>query len=111
MKTVYTTMCKSKEVCQQLGQRNSVQTMDQQLYAIAQQVKWHKQEEMEDHVLRLGGFHTLSTFSAALGKLYADGGLKDILVNYNVYAPCTAGQMLVGKQFHRAIRAWADVGI
>ena len=37
--TVYTTMRKSKDTAGMLGQAHTIQTMDQQLYAIAKQVK------------------------------------------------------------------------
>jgi hypothetical protein len=53
---------------------------------------------------RLGGFHTLSCFTACIGKLWADGGLRDLLVDSGVYAGCTVDQMLSGKQLNRAIR-------
>jgi len=56
------------------------------------------------HILRLGGFHTLSCFTACIGILWADGGLRDLLVDSGVYAGCTVDQMLSGKQFNRAIR-------
>jgi hypothetical protein len=39
MGTVFSTMIKCKEITNQLGQEITVQTMDQQLFAIAQQVK------------------------------------------------------------------------
>ena len=56
------------------------------------------------HILRLGGFHTLSCFIASIGKLWADGGLRDLMVDYGVYTGCTVDQMLSGKQFNRAVR-------
>ena len=78
--------------------------MDQQLYAIAQQVKWCRPEQFKMHIVRIGGFHTLSCFIAAIGKLWGDGGLRDLLVDSDVYAGSTADLMLAGKQFHRAVR-------
>lgn len=104
MSTVYTTMVQCKEMTKQLGQECAVQTMDQQLYAVAQQVKWSRSDEFDAHVLRLGGFHTLSCFTAAIGKLWGGGGLRDMLVDSGVYAACTADQMLSGKQFNRSVR-------
>ena len=104
MQTVYTTMRKAKETCLQLGQENVIQTMDLQLYSVAEKIKWYKPGEMVDHVLRLGGFHALSSYIAAIGKIYGDGGLKDLLINAGVFAPCTTVQLLAGKHFHRAIR-------
>ena len=56
------------------------------------------------HIVRIGGFHTLSCFIAAIGKLWGDGGLRDLLVDSDVYAGSTADLMLAGKQFHRAVR-------
>lgn len=102
--TVYTTMKQCQEMAAALGQRHAVQTMDQQLYAIAQQIKWNTPVEFEHHILRLGGFHNLSTFIAAVGKIWGDGGLRDMLVDSGLYAANSADQMLLGKQFHRSVR-------
>ncbi|CAG2209161.1 unnamed protein product [Mytilus edulis] len=90
----------SKEV----GQDFAIQTFDQQLYAVSQQVKWSMPEVFQSHILRLGGFHTLSCFIACIGKLWADGGLRDLMVDSGVYAGCTVDQMLLGKQFNRSVR-------
>jgi hypothetical protein len=53
-------------------------------------------------ILKLGDFHSLFTFIFALGKLWADGGLRDLLVDSDGYAGNTVEQMLIGKQFNRA---------
>ena len=105
MKTVYNTMMKSKQMTEKLGQRTTVQTMDQQLYAIAQQVKWAEDEVFENSVIRLGGFHTLNCYTSSIGKLWASAGLYDLLVNSDVYAANSTLQILEGKQYSRAIRA------
>jgi hypothetical protein len=52
---------------------------------------------------------SLSTFIFALGKLWADGGLRDLLVDSDVYAGNTVEQMLIGKQFNRAVRGFTLV--
>jgi hypothetical protein len=72
----------------------SVQTFDQQLYAIAQQIKWSRPLEFQNRIIRLGGFHTLSCFITSIGKLWGDGGLADLLVdsgvriqNSNIFIP------------------------
>ena len=59
-----------------MGQVHLVQTFDQQLYAIAKQVEWAIPETSRNHIVRLGGFHTLSCYIAAIGKLWGDGGLS-----------------------------------
>ena len=103
MATVYTTMRRCMDMCAALGQRHAVQTMDQQLYAIAQQVKRALPGELGGNVLRMGGFHTLSCFIACVGKFWSDAGLLDFLVDSGVYAASTADQMLAGKQFNRVL--------
>lgn len=102
--TVYVTMENCKKMSQALGQSTSVQTMDQQLYAVAKQVQWSRPDEFDNSVLRLGGFHTAMCFISCIGKLWRDGGLHDLLVDSGVYASNTADAMLQGKQFHRAFR-------
>ena len=56
------------------------------------------------HTVRIGGFHILSCFIAAIGKLWGDCGLRDLLVDSDVYASSTSDLMLAGKQFHPAVR-------
>ena len=60
-------------------------------------------EEFGSHIVRLGGFHAVCCFISAIGKLWGDGGLKDLLADSGVYAEGSVDLMLAGKQFHRAI--------
>lgn len=105
MATVYTTMKKCIDMTKAVGQKHSIQTFDQQRYAIAKQVQWSQPDVFRDHIIRLGGFHTLSCFIAAISKLWGDAGLKDLLVESSVYASRTIELMLNGKEFNRAVRA------
>lgn len=57
----------------------------------------------ESHIIRLGGFHALSCFILAIGKLWSNGDFRDMLVDYVVCAGCTVDYMLTGKQFNRAV--------
>lgn len=97
MATVYTTMKKCIDMTKAVGQKHSIQTFDQQRYAIAKQVQWSQPDVFRDHIIRLGGFHTLSCFIAAISKLWGDAGLKDLLVESSVYASRTIELMLNGK--------------
>ena len=92
------------DTCAALGQRHAGEIMDQQLYAIAQQVKWALPDELSGNVLSMGGFHTLSCYIACVGKCWGDAGLVDFLVDSGVYAASTADQMFAGKQFNGALR-------
>ena len=89
------------------GQEHAIQAFDQQLYATAQQVTWSRPDIFEPHILRIGGFHSLLIFT--LGKLWADWGIRDLLVDYDVHAGNTVEQMLTGKQFNRAVRGFTLV--
>jgi hypothetical protein len=106
MSIVFTTMKRYVDMTKAMGEVYSVQTFDQQLYAIAKQVEWAIPETSHNHTVRLGGFHTLSCYIAAIGKLWGDGGLKDLLVDSSLYAAGTVDQMLNGKAFNRATRAF-----
>jgi hypothetical protein len=109
MATVYTTMCKCMDIPTAVGQDAQFRQFTNTLYANAQQVKWYMPDKLESHVLRLGGFHALSCFMSALGKIWATVGLRDLLVDSGVYAGCTLDQILQGKQFNRGVRAYALV--
>lgn len=104
MATVFTTMVRCKDMTNALGQTHAIQTFDQQLYAVAQQVKWSMPELFRNHVIRLGGFHEVTCFIASIGKIWGDAGLRDLLVDSDVYAGNSTDQMLAGKQYHRAVR-------
>jgi hypothetical protein len=41
----------------------------------------------------------MSCFVASIGKLWGDGGLKDLLIESSVYAAGSVEQMKNGKQF------------
>ena len=98
-------MRRCQEMTKSLGQAYYIQTFDQQLSAIAKQLEWAKQDTFKTHILRLGGFHTMLCFVAAIGKLWGDGGLKDLLIESSVYATGSVEQMMTGKQFNSAVRA------
>ena len=52
---------------------------------------------------------SLSCFLSSIGKLWADGGLRDLLVDSGVYAGNTAELVLVGKEFNRDVRGFTLV--
>ena len=56
-------------------------------------------------VLRLGGFHTIMVFLAAIGKGFCDSGLEDSLIDCGVYAENTVEQIFRGKHYNRGVRA------
>ena len=47
----------------------------------------------------------MSCFLSSIGKHWADGGLRELLVDSGVYAGYTAELMLVGIEINRDVRA------
>ena len=108
-RTLYTSMAQCKRLTKSLGQDTSIQTMDQQLYALAQEVKWDCKDEFKSHVLRMGSFHAIMTYLSSIGRIWGDAGLRDLLVDSGVYAAGTAELFLQGKEYNRAVKAYIHV--
>ena len=105
-RTLYTSMVQCKRLTKSLGQESSVQTMDLQLYALAQEVKWHLSDEFASHILRMGSSHAMMSFLSSMGKIWGDAGLRDLLVDSGVYAAGTVELFLQGKEYNRAVTAF-----
>ncbi|CAH3141995.1 unnamed protein product, partial [Porites evermanni] len=56
-------------------------------------------------VIRMGGFHIAINFLSVIGKIYAESGLEDLLVESGVYAAGSTSALLAGKQYNRGVRA------
>ena len=82
--------------------------MDQQLFLIAKQVMWHLPDELNNHTMRLGGFHTQFCFISSIGQLCGDGGLRDTFIDPGVYASATVDQNVVWKAIQMCC-LWFDV--
>jgi len=52
-----------------LKQKHSVITFDQAIYKIAKEIQWNKPTEFSSTIIRVGGFHILMNYMAALGKM------------------------------------------
>lgn len=52
-----------------------------------------------------GGFHIALNFLSAIGRLFEDSGLLDLLIESGVYGSSTASSILSGRQYARGVRA------
>ena len=68
MPTVYNLLQRSLQIADQLGQQNVIIVLDQVIYAKALEVIWQNQETFQRIVVRMGSFHTICSFLAAIGK-------------------------------------------
>ena len=54
--------------------------------------------------LRMGGFHATCVSLSVIGKRFANGGLKDLIVESGFLGEDQASQMLKGKYYNNDIR-------
>ena len=108
-KTMYKTMTGCVNTARASEQKSSVQTFDQQLYVVAKSIKSDRPCEFENHVLRIGGMHSVMSYCAAKGWLFSDAGLRDILADSKVYAAGSVDKILKGEELKRGLRALPSV--
>ena len=103
--TLYTIMKNAQKICTTLGQRESVITFDLALYVKAKQLQMKYLEEVNNTVIRMGGFPIALNSLSLLGKKYAQSVLADLLIESEVYAAGTNSALMLGKSYNRGIRA------
>ena len=83
-----------------------MQTFDLQLYGSSKEIIWSIPDEFNNHFVCLGGFYGEICYLSSLRKIWGSAGLKDMLVNSDVYAEGSVYMILQGKEFNRGIRAF-----
>ena len=86
LSTVYTVLQRSLQIADQLGQHDVIIVLDQAIYAKALEVLWQNKDQFQRLVVRLGSFHTICAFLAAIGKRFGDAGLADVLMESGIVA-------------------------
>ena len=103
-------MRNAQKMSASIGQQDAVITFDLAIYMKAKQIQWKASPEFENTVIRMGGFHIAINFLSVIGKIYAESGRGDLLVEYGVYAAGSTSVLLAGKQYNRGVRAHKLVG-
>ena len=80
LSTVYVRLRKSISVADTLQQEDVGVTLDQAIYAKAQDIVSKHCDEFKRITLRMGGFHVACTFLAVIGLRFGDAGLRDLMV-------------------------------
>ena len=88
----------------QLGQRDVIIVFDQAIYAKALEIVWQNPQQFQRVVLRMGTFHMVCAFLAAIGKRFSGAGLEDVLIESGIVATGSVSGVLQGKHYNRAIR-------
>lgn len=98
-------LSRSTAVADSLKQKEMVIVMDQAIYAKAQEIRWQTSSYMERLVIRMGEFHTAIAYLSCIGKIFADAGFQDIMIESNVVAAGSIDGVITGHHYNRSIRA------
>ena len=82
----------------QLGQNDVIIVFDQAIYAKALEVLWQNKDQFQRLVIRIGSFHTICAFLAAIGKRFGDAGLAGVLMKNGIVG------VIEGRHYNRAVR-------
>lgn len=104
--TIYTTLLGSKEVATSLGQSHIPVVFDMGLLTKALEKVWSQDKKLQGVIPVEGGMHLLMSVFAGIGHLYGDAGLKQLLIDSGTYALGTVNNILLGKDFDRALTAF-----
>lgn len=102
--TVYTVLQRSLQIADQLGQHDVIIVFDQAIYAKALEVLWQNKDQFQRLVIRIGSFHTICAFLAAIGKRFGDAGLADVLMESGIVASGSVAGVIEGRHYNRAVR-------
>ena len=102
--TVYTVLQRSLQMADQLGQHDVIVVFDQAIYAKALEVLWQNKDQFQRLVVRIGSFHTICAFLAAIGKRFGDAGLADVLVESGIVGSGSVAGVIEGRHYNRAVR-------
>lgn len=102
--TVYTLLQKSLKMADQLQQEDVIVVFDQAIYAKVLEIVWQNQEQFQRLVVRLGSFHVICAYLAAIGKRFGNAGLADIIIENGIVGSGSVSGVLEGKHYNRAVR-------
>ena len=76
MSTVNALLKHIVSTCNHLNLPEIVLAFDEAIHAKAQMIRWANEEFKKRLVIRLGDFHTVMSFSSAIGKIFKDAGTQ-----------------------------------
>lgn len=102
LSTIYTALLFARRECDKNRQKTCIVTFDQPLFIKAFEIVLSS-DDLNDFMVRLGGFHLLMSFMGAVGKIMAGSGLEELWGT--VFAQSSVCHMLTGHAYPRALRA------
>lgn len=64
-------------------------------------VQWHS-NKFQDIVINIGGFHTICSFFGCLGKLMADSGFEEVLIESGICASGSIAKVMSGQTLQQS---------
>ncbi|CAH0746943.1 unnamed protein product [Bemisia tabaci] len=105
--TLYSALQFAKSESKRYKMESTIVTFDQPLFYKACDIKYAS-DDLNDLIIRLGGFHTLMSFLGSIGDIMAGSGLEEVISC--VYAPNSVRNIMNGHAYSRAVRAHFLVG-
>jgi len=103
--TVYTCLKGlEKTFRESLCQKNCVITFDEGIYCEAKRIQWAVSPELDNVVIRMGGFHRAKNFISVIGKRMAESGIEDLWMESDVCGSNVASKIINGSHYNRAVR-------
>ncbi|CAH0403847.1 unnamed protein product [Chilo suppressalis] len=103
-KTIYTALHYAAEHCKGTDRQTCFVTFDYPLYIKAKQILCNtKDENLQNVIPRLGGFHLLMSYLKAIGTIMEGSGIFELFCT--VFAQNSVDKMLSCTAYSRAIRA------
>ena len=94
----------SQNAAKEVGQAYTFVTFDLVVAKKAYNIIWQYGAQYKDVIVRLGVFHTIASYLAALGKLLKGTGFVEIVVESKVCVGGSIDQVLHGRHYNRAMR-------
>lgn len=104
--TIYTCLCNLKDVLDQLQQEYLPVTCDEGVYRIARPIVMSNPKEFEKIILCLGDFHITKVIHACIAKYLQESGVRDVLIETNLFGMNVVDQILSGSHYARWTKAF-----
>lgn len=106
LNTVYTCLKGlEKTFRESLQQENCVVTFDEGIYCDAKRIQWAVSPELDNVIIRMGGFHRAKNFISLIGKRMVESGIEDLWIESDVCGSNVASKVINRTHYNRAVRA------
>ena len=94
----------SQQTTREVRQQYTIVASDLAVTKKAYSMIWQYPQEFNDTIVRLGVFHTISSYLGALGKQLRGSGFSEIVIEAGICARGSVHMLISGKHYNRAMR-------